>query len=441
MNSSLELSTLMAHTADAVAAVRAGQSLTEAMTRVPGPARAGVQSLAYAVMRKLGWALHVRSRLVQRPPAPWADALILSALALAAPERGATYAPHTLVNQAVEAIKARTPKQTAFVNAVLRRFLRERRTFEHSAVEDSVAQWNHPVWWQDHLRADWPGLWQSLLKADQGHPPMTLRVNARRMDAQDYLAQLTAAGIEAVVLGPQTVQLQHPLPVSRLPGFEAGVVSVQDEAAQEAAPLLLNALARTPAGSLSTGLRVLDACAAPGGKTAHLLELADLDLLALDSDAQRLARVEDTLTRLSLEAELRVADAGEPSTWWDGRQFDAILLDAPCSASGVVRRHPDIVWLRRETDLPTLAKQQRRLLDALWPLLRPGGCLLYATCSVFKIEGQRQFDAFLQQTKGAIARPSSGHRLPVLDNGAASSRPSVFPADGFFYGLVEKSPA
>jgi len=213
-------------------------------------------------------------------------------------------------------------------------------------------------------------------------------------------------------------------------------VSVQDAAAQRAAPLLIGP-------GLPPGARVLDACAAPGGKTAHLLELADLDLLALDSDPQRLARVQDSLQRLHLQAELRAGDAGAPSGWWDGRPFDAILLDAPCSASGIVRRHPDERWLRRPGDIPALAQTQARLLDALWPLLKPGGRCLYVTCSIFKAEGEDGIDAFLQRLppgQGRLDPASPGHLLPLPDNGAhpAGAHGAVL-SDGFFYALIHKT--
>ena len=271
---------------------------------------------------------------------------------------------------------------------------------------------------------------------------MTLRVNRRRSSGADYLQRLAAQGIEARLLddpafGGQAVVLQRPCPVQALPGFADGEVSVQDASAQRAALLLAQDGPRTV---LAPGARVLDACAAPGGKTAHLLELADLDLLALDSDASRLARVDDTLRRLGLHAELKAADAADPARWWDGRPFDAILLDAPCSASGIVRRHPDIRWLRRPADLPALAGQQARLLDALWPLLKPGGRLLYATCSVFKCEGQAQIDAFLQR-HGADAptlHPGSpGHLLTVPDN-PDSAAGSAVTHDGFYLALLQR---
>jgi 16S rRNA (cytosine967-C5)-methyltransferase len=261
---------------------------------------------------------------------------------------------------------------------------------------------------------------------------MTLRVNVRRSTVAAYVQRLAAAGRAARVLEGAAVQLEAPCPVHELPGFTEGDVSVQDAASQRAAPLLLGS-------GLPVGARVLDACAAPGGKTAHLLELAELDLLALDADPLRLARVQQTLTRLHLSASLRAGDARQPAAWWDGRPFDAILLDAPCSASGIVRRHPDIRWLRRADDISALARVQAAMLDALWPLLAPGGRLLYATCSVFKAEGQMQIDAFLQRAGPGNVRldpASPGHLLPLPDNGPAGV-PS--PSDGFFYALLHKT--
>jgi 16S rRNA (cytosine967-C5)-methyltransferase len=213
-----------------------------------------------------------------------------------------------------------------------------------------------------------------------------------------------------------------------MPGFDTGRVSVQDAHAQLAAPLLVGAGAdRLPAGA-----RVLDACCAPGGKTAHLLELADLDVLGLDVDGERLGLAAATLQRLGLRAQLQAADAADTAAWWDGRPFDAILLDAPCSAAGIVRRHPDIRWLRREADIAALAATQARLLDMLWPLLAPGGRMVFATCSVFAAEGRHQIEAFLQRTTSARLRPSPGHLLPLADNGSA-------PGDGFFYARLDRT--
>jgi 16S rRNA (cytosine967-C5)-methyltransferase len=307
-----------------------------------------------------------------------------------------------------------------------------------------LGDFNHPLWWIDRVKHDWPGEWQALLLGANQRPPMTLRVNARRGTGAAYVQRLAALGRDATLLpdppgqplgAGQAVALAQPCPVQQLHGFAEGEVSVQDAAAQRAAPLLLGE-------GLPRNARVLDACAAPGGKTAHLLELADLDLLALDSDPLRLARVQDTLNRLKLHAEVKAGDARFPKGWWDGRPFDAILLDAPCTASGIVRRHPDVRWLRRADDINALARIQAEMLDALWPLLAPGGRLLYATCSIFPAEGQQQIDAFMQRMGEANVRldpASPGHLLPTRDNalqGAAARSPAL--QDGFFYALLHK---
>ena len=432
---SLPLATLLAHTADAVQAVRAGQSLTTALARCPAAARPGTQALSFHALRWLGAAQVLRTQLAPKAPAPAVDALLLTALALLWPAAPVRYAEHTLVDQAVAAARVRAKASAGFVNAVLRRFLRERDALVAAALRDPLARFNHPVWWLERLKADWPAQWQAVLAANNQQAPMTLRVNARRSSASAYVVRLAANGIASHPVGPQAVQLAQPCAVDRLPGFTEGDVSVQDAAAQLAAPLLIGA-------GLPPGARVLDACAAPGGKTAHLLELSDADVLALDSDPARLTRVHDTLARLGLYAQTLAADAGEPATWWDGRPFDAILLDAPCSAAGIVRRHPDVRWLRRPTDIDALAAQQARLLDALWPLLAPGGRLLYCTCSVFKAEGAHQIDAFLQREFGAsraASPPSPGHLLPLPDNEADGPAAAGASADGFFYALITKT--
>lgn len=433
------LARLLLATADAVAAVRAGRSLTDVLGAVPADLRAGTQALAFHVMRWMGSAQAARAVLAPRPPPAPVDALLVSALALLWPTgEPPPYADHTLVDQAVSAARQRVPAAAGFVNAVLRRFVRERDPVAEAVRRDPVGRWNHPAWWVDRLRADWLRQWQAVLDTDQRHPPMTLRANARRVDAAAYVERLAAAGLAGTVLGPHAVQLSTPCPVHALPGFADGDVSVQDASAQRAAPLLIGA-------GLPPGARVLDACAAPGGKTAHLLELAELDVLALDSDSQRLQRVRETLERLRLDAALAAADARHPADWWDGRPFDAILLDAPCSASGIVRRHPDVRWLRRPDDVAALASTQRELLDALWPLLAPGGRLLYATCSVFRAEGQDVIDAFLQRGGPDAPRldpASPGHLLPVADNLPTTPAPDAHGAgaagDGFFYALLHK---
>jgi 16S rRNA (cytosine967-C5)-methyltransferase len=246
-------------------------------------------------------------------------------------------------------------------------------------------------------------------------------------------SRLAAAGIASEPVGRHGLILAKALPVHEIPGFAAGWLSVQDAGAQLAAPLLLDEV------TASTRLRVLDACAAPGGKTAHILEMADAEVLALDVDPARCERIHQNLQRLGLQAEVRAADAAEPAGWWDGRPFDAILLDAPCTASGIVRRHPDVRWLRRESDIAALAAQQARLLDALWPLLKPGGRLVYCTCSVFRAEGDERVAAFVAHNNEALLRPGPGHLMPwkgvaaegVPDNEAGDH-------DGFFYAVLQK---
>jgi 16S rRNA (cytosine967-C5)-methyltransferase len=435
---------LLNHTADMVQGVLAGRSLSDLLPTVPEAARPGTQALTFEVLRRLGGAQAVRAQAASKAPPREVDALLVSALALLwprGPGQEPPYPDHTLVDQAVQAARARAPAAANFINAVLRRFTRERDALVAAAERSPVGAFNHPLWWIERLKREWPGAWQPMLGQANEHPPMTLRINARRSDAAAYVQRLAAQGMSAQAIGAHAVVLAQPLPVAALPGFAQGEVSVQDASAQRAAPLLIGP--GLPQNSVSGGMlppraRVLDACAAPGGKTAHLLELADLDVLALDADGQRLARVQDTLTRLGLAATLRAGDARQPAAWWDGHPFDAILLDAPCSASGIVRRHPDIRWLRRPDDITALARLQAELLDALWPLLAPGGRLLYATCSVFQAEGQAQIDAFLQRRGPGEARldpASPGHLLGLPDNGPAGGAPA---ADGFYYALMHK---
>ncbi|MFZ4623096.1 MAG: 16S rRNA (cytosine(967)-C(5))-methyltransferase RsmB [Rhodoferax sp.] len=422
-------------TAAVLQAIRHGQSGTAALESVATPERPGVQALSFEVLRSLGRAQALRRQLAARTPPPAVDALLCVALALLWRKDAARYDAFTLVNQTVEAAK-RTPgskPQAAFINACLRRFLREHDALVTLTDADLVARWNHPAWWIAQLQADWPGHWQSILAASDQPGPMVLRVNVRRTTPAAYLLRCVKAGLAASPLGQSGVVLATPCAVQKLPGFAEGWVSVQDGAAQLAAPLLLSGLANRPR------LRVLDACAAPGGKTAHLLELADVAVTALDLDPMRCQRIHQTLHRLGLQADVVAADAADVASWWDGQPFDAILLDAPCSASGIVRRHPDIRWLRRPTDIAQLAATQARLLTRLWPLLKDGGRLLYGTCSVFRAEGEQQLTAFLADHAQALMLPSPGHLLPP-DN-ADKSAPRDNHADdhdGFYYALLEK---
>lgn len=427
-----------------VAQVRRGQSATAAVARVEPGLRAAAQALAFAALRQLGLAQALREQLARRAPSPEVDALLLTALALLCDNSAEHYSTFTLVNQAVEAAR-REPvlaAQSGFVNACLRRFLRERDALLAQARHKPEAQWNHPSWWIAAVQRDHPAQWQDILRTNNRAAPMVLRVNARHGSAQAYVEELAAQGLAARVLEPgaaglvsHAVVLERACPVQALPGFAQGRVSVQDAGAQRAAPLLLRAL------EAPQRPRILDACAAPGGKTAHLLELSDAQVLALDVDASRCERITENLARLQLHAEVRSADAAQPEAWWDRQPFDAILLDAPCTASGIVRRHPDVRWLRRATDVAQLARTQQALLDALWPLLREGGVMLYCTCSVFRAEGQQRIDAFVAHNTDALALPSPGHLIPQDSLGEAGLPDNQGrESDGFFYALLRKRP-
>ena len=275
------------------------------------------------------------------------------------------------------------------------------------------------------MRRAWPEQWQAVLEADRVQGPLTLRVNRRKRSVEAYQARLEQAKLPAVVVGASAVQLLQAVGVDRLPGFADGEVSVQDAGAQLAAVLL----------EVRDGMRVLDACAAPGGKSGHLLELAEIELVALESDAARAPRIGENLARLGLQAQVLIGDAGDPSAWWDGRTFDRILADVPCSASGIVRRHPDIRWLRRAADIPALVAQQRRIVQALWPLLAQGGELLYVTCSIFPEEGELQAQWFESVQQDAVRLDAPGQLLPSA--AAPGTQPDA-NHDGFFYARFQK---
>lgn len=433
------LATQLRHTAGCVLAVEQGRSLSEALPELPPALRPGVQALTFHALRHLGTARALVGQLVERKPAPPVQALLCSAVALlldVADEQAPRYPAHTVVNQAVEAARQdrRTERQASFVNACLRRFLREREALLVLVDTDPVARWNHPLWWIERLQHDHPQTWQAILTANNQPGPMALRVNRRRTDRASYQQALQAIGLSSTLVGSDGLVLDAPQPIERLPGFAQGHCSVQDAAAQMAADQLLGDRVWTAAD------RVLDACAAPGGKTAHLLERAELNLLALDVDPHRCERIEDTLARLGLQAAVRCADAGQPASWWDGQPFDAILLDAPCTASGIVRRHPDVRWLRRASDVSALVATQRALLEALWPLLKPGGRLVYATCSVFRGEGDEQIRAFLVHHTDALQQPSPGHLLPGLAAPSGEFNDNRLGGyDGFFYARLDKA--
>lgn len=416
-NSSPPLSEHLCVASRTIARVLQGESLTDALPSGRHPA---VQDLVYGSLRAHGVGDALLRPLLRRP---LSDVVLRAVLLCALYElRRERAAAHTVVNEAVSAC-ARLGHGAAkgLVNAVLRNYLRQRSTLEARLADSEVAHYQHPQWWIDRLRAAYPDCWEDTLTASNTHPPMTLRVNRRRVSRADYLALLQASGIDAAEVGESGLQLARPRPVQDLPGFAEGLVSVQDAGAQYAALLL----------DLQDGQRVLDACAAPGGKTGHISELAQVELWALDQSAPRTARISETLQRLGGHAQVKVADAATLDEWWDGRPFDRILLDAPCTGSGVARRFPDIKWLRRESDIESFAAQQQRLLDALWPLLAPGGKLLYVTCSVFPEENRLQTAAFL-------ARHSDASSLPVPLPRAGQLLPDA-AHDGFYYALLGKA--
>lgn len=422
-------------TAQVIQAVNHGMSGTAAIDQVAQDLRPAVQALAFHVWRNLGRARALRRLLASKAPPPAADALLCVALALAWRDSNAPYEVFTLVNQAVEAAKRdqATRNQGAFINGCLRRFLREREDLVAETDADPQARWNHPLWWIQRLQKEYPDHWQPMLDAANAQAPMALRVNQRKNNRDSYLQALVAAGIAARPGMQGAILLDRAVAVQALPGFATGDVSVQDTAAQMAAPLLLQGL------QLVAGSNILDACAAPGGKTGHLLELSDAKVTALDVDAQRCSRIAQNLSRLGLSANVVCADASQPDSWWDGQTFDAILLDAPCTASGIVRRHPDVRWLRRETDITQLAQVQRRMLKVLWALLKPGGRMVYCTCSVFKAEGDEQIQTFLAHNTDALLLPSPGHLMPQNGENAGDVPDNqTRDHDGFFYALLEK---
>ena len=344
-----------------------------------------------------------------------------------------TTAPQaSVVDSAVEtASLLRRRSARAYVNAVLRNFLRRKDELLSTAHAADVGRYSYPAWWIERVRREYPQKTAQILDAGNTRPTIVLRTNARRIGSEDYVARLASAGIGASSDGGQAVELDRSQDVRALPGYAEGLFSVQDAGAQLAAPVL----------AAASGMRVLDACAAPGGKATHIAELADVELTALDVDAARLAIVSQNFARLGLSAKLACNDASRPDMWWDGVPYDRILVDAPCTGSGIVRRHPDIKWLRREADVAALAQRQQALLDALWPCLARNGRLLYVTCSIFDAENEARIEAFV-----AAHQDACRIRIDIADRfehvGAQLLPAAGGPAhnhDGFFYALLEKS--
>ena len=419
--------------AHAVARVENGTALPAALSSVfgqtdmPPQAAGAIQDIAYRCMRRLGLCRALLRLMTPKQPEPSVlRALLYCALALLVEpdENGKLpYEPFTAVNQSVAAAASSLPLShgKGMVNAVLRRFLREKDSLLAQAGKDIEAAWNYPEWWVHDMATAYPENWKSILNTGNTTPPLTLRVNQQKGTTAAYLDQLARAGMDAIQAEPVAIMLKTPVPVSRIPGFSEGQVSVQDAAAQQAATLL----------DLKDGMYVLDACAAPGGKTGHILETADVRVLALDKDARRLERIRENMQRLELQADVRQGDAAA-TDWWDGRHFDRILADVPCTASGIVRRHPDIRWLRRKADKDQLTTLSAQILDNLWQMLRPDGKLLFVTCSVWPEESEMQAAAFALRHQ-AKRLPAPGQLLPVTDHENNH--------DGLFYALFQKSPA
>lgn len=412
----------MAEAARIIAAVASGRSLSSELERAAAKGdapRAPLLDLTHGTLRRYGRVQALSRSLTKRGGTdPVVEALLWCAFYALDSGR---YAPYTVVDQAVRAcaVAGQHPAK-GFVNGVLRNLLRNRAAIEAEIASDPEARWQHPAWWIDTVRRDHPHAWERVLAAGNTHPPMCLRVNVRRIPTDAYQVRLQAEGIAARRLDHGALLLDRPVPVDRLPGFAQGNVSVQDAGAQRAAVYL----------DLAPGQRVLDACAAPGGKTAHMLELADVALTALDADAVRCVLVERNLARLGLKARVQTADCTQVEAWWDKTPFERILADVPCSASGVVRRHPDIKWLRRAGDPAAFAARQAAILDVLWRVLAPGGKLLYVTCSVFTEENDAVVDTF-------AARTPDAQRLPLPQGRASTLLPGP-EHDGFYFALLAK---
>ncbi len=398
------------------------QVLSEALSRKFDTAqeRGALQDLCYGTLRHYSRLAFMLDSLLDRPVQDTAlrNLLLVAMYQLQYTKAGA----HVVVDQAVKAAKCSNPAASGLVNAVLRNYLRRQPELQETADQEEESRYAYQKWWIDAVKAQYGTRAHEILEAGNRHPPMTLRVNPRHASVAEYQKMLASQDIMTQIIEPGALKLERPVPVDRLPKFNEGWVSVQDAGAQYAARLL----------DVEDGMRVLDACAAPGGKTTHLLELAEIDVVALDKKEQRLQRVRESLQRLHMKAEITCGDAAKPEDWWDGKPFQRILADVPCSASGVVRRHPDIKWLRRPEDIESFAAQQEQILESLWPLLERGGKLLYATCTIFARENEQVVSAFLSQHGDAVR---SGISVPGMSDGQLLPNEDH---DGFFYALLHK---
>jgi 16S rRNA (cytosine967-C5)-methyltransferase len=387
-----------------------------------------VQELAYGTLRWYHELAGIAALFLARP-LKTKDADLHALLLLGLYQlRHMRIVVHAAVDATVAAADVmHKPWGKSLLNACLRAYLREGSRVQSALAASAEMRYSHPAWMIAAVRRDHPAAWERVLDANNSRPPMVLRVNGARVTRADYIARLNDQGLRASAhpLADVAVVLEEPLPVERVPGFARGLVSVQDAAAQWAAIRL----------DARPGQRVLDACAAPGGKAAHILERAAVQLTALDRDPDRLARVRDNFARLGLGANLVAADATAPTTWWDGNPYDRILVDAPCSATGVIRRHPDIKLRRRPEDLPKLVQTQAQILDGVWPCLAPGGKLLYATCSLLAEENERQMQDFVARHADAATEPPGSGGMLI----GRQILPGEEGMDGFYYASLCKN--
>jgi len=416
----------------AVSDVLGGRNLTQvlpealdAFPKATQQQKGGGADLSYGTLRFYGEVNAYLTQLLEKPLSNVdINSLLLVAIYQLLHDQADDF---TVVNQAVKAAGNAKPRWAkGLVNGVLRNFLRQKESLSAQIIKDEVAKYSYPKWWINKLKQQYPNAWQAILQTGNTHPPMTLRVNATKSTTQEYAKLLARQDMDASVLSGEAIMLAKPMPVEQVPGFLDGVVSVQDYGAQLAAHLL----------DVNPTMRVLDACSAPGGKTGHLLELAKVEVTALDNDASRLDRVASNLSRLNLHADLQVGDAAH---WKHTQSFDRILADVPCTASGIVRRHVDIKWLRREADIVSFTQQKAVILANLWHLLSKGGKLLYVTCSIFAEENQQQIDRFLKENTSARQLPLAltDDRIKNINIQHGQLIPSKCH-DGFFYALLQK---
>lgn len=423
----IDMDTVQQAAVQIISKVQQGRNLNQAITEelakcieLTPQQRGALQDLSYGTIRFYGKLNHILDVLLNKPIQ---DIYIRNLLLIALYQlEYSKAAPYAVVDFAVNSVRKRNPAASGLVNAVLRNFLRNKKNLLVAAEQKEESKYSYPSWWINKVKSQYKDLAEEILLAGNQHPPMTLRVNLRKTSIDEYQKILTQSNMQANIIGSAAILLTLPVPVDKLPGFKDGFVSVQDAGAQFAANFL----------DVKDGMRVLDACAAPGGKCAHLLELAQIELVAVDKDRARLQKISENLERLKLKAKLITGDAAQPAEWWDGKLFQRILADVPCSASGVVRRHPDIKLLRREADIEKFAQQQKQILSALWELLEVGGNLLYVTCSIFEQENQLIIKNFISEHSNVISIPltasgmKSGQFLPNEKH------------DGFFYALLQK---